>query len=165
MARSRFRLMAGCAALALLAGCAGTATVAPDVDATGMPSAELALQRSVERVDTAMRGLGGMGRSARAVASLPAVGSSRNPIPAELQRPVTWAWSGPLDAGVKALADHVGYRLVVTASPGAAPVNVAVNMQDARILDLFEALGNAAGAQATVIVDPDHRQVEVRHHA
>ena len=165
MARSRFRLMAGCAALALLAGCAGTATVAPDVDATGMPSAELALQRSVERVDAAMRDLGGMGRSARTVASMLAVEPLRASIPAELQRPVTWAWSGPLDAGVKALADHVGYRLVVTASSGTAPVNVAVNMQDVRILDLFEALGNAAGAQATVIVDPDHRQVEVRHHA
>lgn len=64
----------------------------------------------------------------------------------------------------KALADRIGYHLVITASPGAAPVNVAVSMRDARILDLFEALGTAAGAQATVIVDPDHHQVEVRHH-
>lgn len=158
MARSRFLSMAGCGALALLAGCAGTATVAPDVDATGMPNAELALQRSVERVDAAMRDLGGMGVSARTASAAPAV------IPAELRRPVTWSWSGPLDAGAKALADRVGYRLVITASPGAAPVNVAVSLQDARILDLFEALGTAAGAQATVIVDPDHHQVEVRHH-
>ena len=49
-------------------------------------------------------------------------------------------------------------------APGAAPVEVAVAMQDARILDLFEALGTAAGVQATVIVDPDHHQVQVQHH-
>lgn len=159
MARSRFLSMAGCGAVALLAGCAGTAKVAPDVDATGMPSAEMALQRSVERVDAAMRDLGGRAVAGRPMSAAPAV------IPAELRRPVTWSWSGPLDAGAKVLADRIGYRLVVTAAPGAAPVEVAVAMQDARILDLFEALGTAAGTQATVIVDPDHHQVEVRHNA
>lgn len=159
MARSRFLSIAGGGALVLLAGCAGRAVVTPDVDATGMPSAELALQRSVERVDAAMRDLGGMNVSARFATALPA------PVPAELQRPVTWAWSGPLDAGVKVLADRVGYRLVVTASPEAALIDVAVSQRNARILDLFEALGTAAGTRATVIVDPDHRQVEVRYHA
>lgn len=157
MARSRFLSTAGCGALALLAGCAGTTAVTPDVDATGMPNAEVALQRSVERVDAAMRDLGGRGVAGRSVSAASAV------VPAELRRPVTWSWTGPLDAGAKVLADRIGYRLVVTASAGAAPVNVAVAMQDRPILDLFEALGNAAGTQATVIVDPDHRQVEVRH--
>lgn len=159
MAHSGFPGLAGLgAALALLAGCAGAA-VAPDVDATGMPNAELALQRSVERVDAAVRNLGGMGAAGPSVPMAPPV------IPAELRRPVTWSWSGPLDAGAKVLADRIGYRLVVSASPGAQPVDVAVSMQDARILDLFEALGTAAGARATVIVDPDHHQVEVRHNA
>lgn len=159
MVRNRFLSIAGSGVLVLLTGCTGRAVVTPDVDATGMPSAELALQRSVERVDAAMRDLGGLNVSARPATALPA------PVPAELQRPMTWAWSGPLDAGVKVLADRVGYRLVVTASPGTAPVEVAVSRRDARLLDLFEALGTAAGTRATVIVDPDHRQVEVRYHA
>lgn len=160
MAHRRFLSMAGYGALALLSACAGTTSVPPDVDATGMPSAEVALQRSVERVDAAMRDLGGQGVASRPMAAAPAV------IPAELRRPVTWSWSGPLDAGAKVLADRIGYRLVVTGQPpGAAPVSVAVAMQDARILDLFEALGTAAGTRATVIVDPDHHQVEVQHHA
>ncbi len=160
MAHRRFLSMAGCGALALLSACAGTTNVAPDVDATGMPSAEVALQRSVERVDAAMRDLGARSVASRPTAAAPAV------IPAELRRPVTWPWSGPLDAGAKVLADRIGHHLVVTGQPtGAAPVSVAVAMQDASILDLFEALGTAAGTQATVIVDPDHHQVEVQHHA
>jgi len=32
-------------------------------------------------------------------------------------------------------------------------------------IDLLQALGNAAGASATVMVDPDRRQVEVQYHA
>lgn len=160
MAHRHFLSMAGYGVLALLSACVGTTSVPPDVDATGMPSAEVALQRSVERVDAAMRDLGGQGVASRPMAAAPVV------IPAELRRPVSWSWSGPLDAGAKVLADRIGYRLVVTGpSTGAAPVSVAIAMQDARILDLFEALGTAAGTQATVIVDPDHHQVEVRHHA
>ena len=87
-------------------------------------------------------------------------------VPAELQRPETFAWSGPIDIGAKALADKVGYRLVVTqtiAGPS-QPILVSVNMANARIVDAFEALGTAAGPRATVIVDPDRHTVEVQHH-
>ena len=123
MARSRFLSIAGCGVLALMAGCAGITSVPPDVDATGMPSAEVALQRSVERVDTAMRDLGGRSAASRSMPAAPAV------IPAELRRPVTWSWSGPLDAGAKVLADRIGYHLVVTGQPTrVAPVSAAVAM-------------------------------------
>ena len=39
-----------------------------------------------------------------------------------------------------------------------------VNISNVTELDAFRALGNAAGAEATVIVDPQHRSVEVAHH-
>ena len=159
MAGSRLAVVGLCGALALLAGCAERVNaIAPDVDATGMPNAELALQRSMDRADAAMRDLGSRGLAVRAVASSPSI------IPAELQRPETFAWSGPIDAGAKALADRIGYRLIVTAPAKPAPVLVSVNMRNVRILDLFEALGTSAGAQATVIVDPDHRLIQVQHH-
>lgn len=147
-------------ALALLAGCAGVNPVATNVDSTGMPNAELALQRSMDRADAAIRDLGGRGVAVQsyARASTPLV------IPAELQRPETFAWSGPIDARAKALADRIGYRLVVTAPQPAVPVLVSVNMRDVPIITLFEALGTSAGTQATVLVDPDHREVQVQHH-
>lgn len=144
--------------MGLLSACATTPRIEPDVDAYGMPNAELALQRSVDRVDTAMRDLGGMGFG----------GSSLTPaaslVPAELQRSQSFAWSGPIDVGAKALADRIGYHLLVTAPQNAAPIVVAVNLTDVTALDLFKALGAAAGTQATVVVDPDHHQVQVQHH-
>ena len=140
----------------LLSACAGTPKIDPNVDAYGMPSAELALQRSIGQVDSAMLNLGGMNVASRSPAA---------PVmPAELQRPQSLAWSGPIDEGAKALADRIGYRLVVTAPENTVPISVAVNLSNVPIIDLFKALGAAAGTQATVIVDPDHRQVQVQHH-
>jgi len=148
----------GFAALAMLAGCAQVSRIPPDVDATGMPNADLALDRSMARVDAAMRTLGGTGASYNPPSPSLAV------LPAELQRPVTFAWSGPIDAGAKALADRIGYRLVITRPSNAPPVDVAVNMTDVPVVRLFEALGEAAGSRATVIVTPNLRQVDVQHH-
>ena len=144
--------------ITLLSACAGTPKIDPDVDTYGMPNAELALQRSIGRVDAAMLDLGGMNVASQ-------VSTSAEPIvAAELQRPLTFAWAGPIDTGVKTLADRIGYRLVVTAPQNAVPVIVAVNMTNVSAIDLFRALGVAAGSQATVIVDPDHHQVQVQHH-
>ena len=144
--------------MTLLSACAGTPKIDPDVDAYGMPNAELALQRSIGRVDAAMLDLGGMSVTSRMSAPAGPV------VAAELQRPLTFAWAGPIDTGVKALADRIGYRLVVTAPENAVPVIVSVNMTGVSALDLFKAIGNSAGTQATVIVDPDHHQVQVQHH-
>jgi defect-in-organelle-trafficking protein DotD len=144
--------------MAMLAGCAHVTSIPPDVDATGMPNAELALDRSMARVDAAMRTLGGT------AASYNSPPPATPLLPAELRRPVTFAWSGPIDAGAKALADRIGYRLVITRPSNAPPVDVAVNMTDVPIVRLFEALGEAAGSRATVIVTPNLRQVDVQHH-
>lgn len=152
MACRRYPLPAAISLLGLLAGCA-TPQIPPDVDTSGMPNTEIALQRSLDRTDAAMGKLGQFHPGA----------SPRPVMAAELERPVSLAWSGPIDQGVKALADRIGYRFYST-GPHAVPIAVAVNMTDVPILDLFKAMGDAAGTSATVVVDPDHHQVEVQHH-
>ena len=153
MARRRILPPAGIGLAALLASCA-TPHVEPDVDVAGMPNTELALQRSLDRVDRTMGQLGQFG----------SVAPMRPVVAAELQRPVSLAWTGPLDQGVKALADRIGYRFVVTGPANPAPVEVGVDMTGVPIIDLFRAMGLAAGSNATVVVDPRHRRVEVQHH-
>jgi len=107
----RFPHPAAFGLLALLVGCAAP-TVAPDVDAAGMPNVEAALQRSLDRVDRTMGQLGQYGST----------GPLRPVAPAELQRLVSLTWNGPLDQGVKSLADRIGYRFVVTAPSAATPI-------------------------------------------
>ena len=143
----------GFALIALLAGCAGLTKVPPDVAATGMPNTELALQESMSDVDAAMAELNGISPS-------PAQ-AQQSVTTAELNRPVSFAWNGPLDTGVRTLADQIGYHVTVTGRSQGRPV--AVKLSNVNVLAAFQALGNAAGASATVLVDPDHHVVEVDH--
>jgi defect in organelle trafficking protein DotD len=142
--------------MALLAGCGGVTPVPPDVATTGMPNTELALQTSMADVHAAMGELDGM--LVPGPAPEPAV------VPGELDRPVSFAWSGLLDQGVRVLADRVGYRMTVTAPKDSKPLMVSVNLSNVTTIDAFRALGNAAGSSATVVVDPNHHLVEVEHH-
>ena len=146
----------GVGLLALLAGCAGVTKIPPDVATTGMPNIELALQKGMSDVHAAMSELNGM--SVSPTTPGPPV------VAAELDRPLSLSWNGPLDAGVKTLADRVGYRMAVTGPKPGQPITVAVNVTNVTALNAFQALGNAAGSAATVAVDPDHHLVEVDHH-
>jgi defect-in-organelle-trafficking protein DotD len=143
--------------IGLLAGCAST-NVPTDVSTTGMPNAELALRRTLDQVNADMTQIGGM-QPARDAATAP----TTPVVPAELEKPVQFVWSGPLDAGVKKLANSIGYSVAVSGPRNPQPLNVAVNV-NGPVLGAFQALGTQAGAIATVEVDPLHHQVQVVHH-
>ena len=140
----------------LLAGCA-SANVPTDVATTGMPNAELALRRTLNQVNADMTQIGGMQPAAYVT------GASAPVVPAELEKPVQFVWSGPLDAGVKKLANSIGYSVAVSGPQNPQPINVAVNV-NGQVLGAFRALGTQAGEIATVEVDPLHHQVQVVHH-
>jgi defect in organelle trafficking protein DotD len=142
--------------LGLLGGCSST-NVPTDVSTVGMPNAELALRRTLDQVNADMTQIGGM-QPAGYAATAPAP-----VVPAELEKPVQFVWSGPLDAGVKKLANSIGYSVAVSGPQNPQPLNVAVNV-NGQVLGAFQALGTQAGAIATVAVDPLHHQVQVVHH-
>ena len=149
------RLVPAIAGLSLLSACA-TPNVPTNVETTGMPSAELALQRAIARVSTDMTRIGEAYPATYAAAL-----NAGSVVPAELQKPVEFV--GPLDAGVQKLADSIGYTVTILKPHNARPLAVAVNVSG-RVLGAFEALGNQAGTAATVAVDPLHHQVQVTHH-
>ncbi len=157
MARTWSATLAGLIGVALLAGCA-TPNVPTTVDATGMPSAELALRRAIDRVNGDMAQIG-----AASLSSYPVAETPRSVLPGELAKPVQFVWAGPLDAGVRKLADSIGYKVVVIALQNAQPIPVSVNVQG-QVIGAFQALGRQAGTAATVEVDPLHQQVQVTHH-
>ena len=85
-------------------------------------------------------------------------------MPEDLQRIVSFQWSGPLDQGVAKLAQSVGYTFYTTAPPNAQPLVVSVEVAGVPAYQAFQALGEQAGTRATVEVDPLHHQVQVIHH-
>ena len=149
---------AALAAALLVAGCS-TPNVGTDVAMTGMPNAEVALRDSMRLVDAEMGKLG--------VMTPTPLGRSEGPVvPGELQKLVTFDWSGSLEDGVRKLAGNVGYAVAIEPPPpGQASLQVAVATGAVPIIDAFQALGQAAGARAMVRVDPARRQVDVIYRA
>jgi defect-in-organelle-trafficking protein DotD len=155
MARTS-RLICALVVAALLAGCAGVTPVPTDVATTGMPNAELALQSSLTKVRAAMGELDGI--AVTPTVAQPAI------VPGELNRPINFAWNGPLDQGVRKLADLVGYHMSVSAPQNGKPLVVSVQISNVTTLDAFRAIGKVAGNAATVVVDPQRQSVAVEHH-
>jgi len=138
-----------------LAGCSTVTPIPTTVAAPGMPNAELALQQSMTETGREMARIGDM-RPAAAAAARPKVA------PGELDREVSFQWSGSLDDGVRELARLVGYEVVIrNASIFTQRPQVAIDPRPRRVYDLFRQLGEQAGANAHVRVDPQHHLVEV----
>ena len=149
---------AALAAALLVAGCS-TPNVGTDVAMTGMPNAEVALRDSMRLVDAEMGKLG--------VMTPTPLGRGEGPVvPGELQKVVTFDWSGSLEEGVRKLAGNVGYTVAVSPPPsGQAPAQVAVATGAVPLIQAFQALGEAAGTRVMVTVDPARRQVDVTYRA
>ena len=72
-----------------------------------MPNPEEALRQSMQHVDAEMAELGQLS---------PSVARPDTPVvPEDLQRIVSFQWSGPLDQAVAKLAESVGYTFYTTA--------------------------------------------------
>jgi defect-in-organelle-trafficking protein DotD len=140
-------------ALTGLGGCAHE--VPTTVDMPGMPNPELAMRESMAHVEKEM---GELGRAGPVLKGGPVV------VPGELDKVVAFEWNGPLDGAVKKLAGEVGYTVLIDAPWNAPSVHVGISTGPRRVYDIFEALGAAAGNQATVEVDPQHHRVEVIYH-
>lgn len=156
---------AAVAATVFLVGCATTPFVPTDVATTGMPNPEVALRDSIRLVDGEMTELGTLSRA-------PWRRAGDLIVPDELNKIVTFAYAGPLDDGVRKLADAVGYRMEVTPAPPPAagqpplaPLTVSVSTGFVPAIEAFVAIGDAAGDRALVRVDPLRHLVEVVHHA
>lgn len=94
-------------------------------------------------------------------------GDSPFPVPAELLRPVTFAWTGSLDNAARDLAGRIGYgfaSLGIQGGPlpaGTEPVEVSVNLVNTSVADVVQRLGQQARGRAVVLIDPDRREVRV----
>jgi defect-in-organelle-trafficking protein DotD len=141
----------------LAAGCAGVNPVPTTVAVPGMPNPEEALQQSMQHVDAEMGELGRLS---------PTVARQVQPVmPTDLQRLVSFEWSGSLDQGVAKLAASIGYTFYTTAPANSQPLDVAIRLSSVPAYQVFQTLGAEAGTRATVQVDPLHHQVQVIHHA
>lgn len=151
-------LGSSCAAGLALCGCAPPVYgVATAVTSPGMPNPELALQQSMTHVGREMDRIGNI-KPEEVARETPRI------VPGELDAVVSFAWNGPLDEGVERLARSIGYSVTISAPPDGQPLNMAINAGPRRVYAIFKQIGDDAGSQATLVVDPLHQTVQVIHH-
>ncbi len=166
VAQLRFRLLPPLAAACLVMGCAAIPNVGTDVATTGMPNTEVALRESIRLVHAEIGKLGSMAPPAPPAPPPPARADAYPVAPGELQKVIAFTWTGTLEEGVRQLAGNIGY--VTTIAPpraGQESIPVSISIGPVPVIQAFQALGDAAGAVATVRVDPVRRQVDVLYHA
>lgn len=139
-----------------LSACAGKLPSPSPVATTGMASPELALQRSIAATTTDLRELGNI-RPTPLAASATSV-----PLPDDLTRRIWFAWNGPLGDAVTKLGHEIGYTVTITGRT--RTLRVTTNSV-APVVDILRTLGDEAGDQATVSVDPLRHAITVAWHA
>lgn len=83
-------------------------------------------------------------------------------LPAELENPVSWHWSGTLRDGLSQIAGQIGYLLIMD-DTGSGPV-VAIHETNATQASLIDELALAAGPRYSVDIDVPTHEIRVSHH-
>ncbi|KXV19247.1 DotD/TraH family lipoprotein [Gluconobacter oxydans] len=140
---------------AFLLALSACATTPPEpVAATGMANPELALQRAITSTNQDLAQLGTLRPAPPPMTPDPA-------LPADLKRQVWFVWQGPLEPAVRKLGKDIGYS--VTAFGPRRPITVQTNAV-APVVEHLRVLGEQAGDQATVSVDPLSHAISVTYH-
>lgn len=83
-------------------------------------------------------------------------------LPAELEKPVSWHWTGTLRNGLRQIASQIGYRLIM-GDTGPGPV-VAINQTNTTQARLIDALSLAAGPSYVVDINIPTHEIRVSRH-
>ncbi|HEY8963631.1 MAG TPA: DotD/TraH family lipoprotein [Alphaproteobacteria bacterium] len=110
-------------------------------------------------------------RATRALESLAAVEQTRTPsaaaaamipaAPPELQKAVTFVWSGPVEPVARDLAAKSGYTFRTIGDTPAAPIVVNLNVYNEPMIEVLRDIGLQMGSRADLRLDANSRAVEI----
>jgi len=111
-------------------------------------------------------------RATRALETLAAMEQTQMPIkpvttipnaPLELQRAVTFDWTGPVEPLVKDLARKAGYNYGVIGNQPSVPVTVTMRVMNRPLIEVMRDIGIQMGARADLNVNARSRIVEIQY--
>ena len=89
------------------------------------------------------------------------------PIPRDVQRSLSFSWSGPLDGATQSLATHLGYTAWTTMVSGLPiphpppAIDVRINVNGASAADIVVLMNQQAEGRAVVVLDPEKHFIQV----
>lgn len=147
-----------------LAGCAGF---------TGNQGAGAAKPQLVAEPDqSALMIADAADRATRALESLAAVEQVRTPsaaaaaaavpnAPPELQKAVTFQWSGPAEDVIRDLASRAGYTFHTVGAQPPVPILVNLDIYNEPMIEVLRDVGLQMGTRADLKLDANRRSVEI----
>lgn len=84
-------------------------------------------------------------------------------LPAEMNRPLRWEWTGTVDDGVRLIAQIVGYTVISSPVPN-CPV-VSIHQSQTTAGELINQLAAAGNPELDVDVDILHHTIRINQHA
>lgn len=84
-------------------------------------------------------------------------------LPAEMNRPMSWHWSGPVDRAVLLIANRLGYQAEIPAA--SAVPTVRIDREDTTIGGLLDEIAAASAGRAVIEVDVPNHTLRVIWHA
>lgn len=111
-------------------------------------------------------------RATRALETLAAMETTQMPIkpiaavpnaPIELQRAVTFDWTGPVEPLVEELTRKAGYNYGVLGSKPPLPITVSIRAINKPLINVFRDLGMQMGARGDLKVDANARTIEIQY--
>ena len=149
----------------LLAGCTGMGA--------GFPGTSKDRPQLVAEPDkTSLMIADAADRATRALESLAAVEQVRTPsaaaaaamipdAPAELQRALTFSWSGPVEPVVRDIAARAGYTFNTVGDQPPSPILVTLDVTNEPMIEILRDIGLQMGTRADLKLDANRRAVDV----
>lgn len=92
-------------------------------------------------------------------------------LPSEVSQPMAFAWSGPVEGAIRALAARLGYSAWAGTATGlpvphpAPVVTVNVGVASASAAEIVEILNRQSRNRAVIVLDPEKRSIGVVYYA
>jgi defect-in-organelle-trafficking protein DotD len=139
---------------------------------TGCTQYKVDQQLVAEPDPVALRLSSAVDKATAALQTLASVEQARNPgvslqmpptAPVELRRIVSVDWTGPIEPIAKSMADRAGYQMHVNGQRPPTPIIISLVAREKSVVEVLRDIGLQAGQHADVVVDPEHRLVEVNY--
>lgn len=122
-------------------------------------SVDLMLAEAADRATRALETLSAMEQTQMPIKAIATVPNA----PQELQRAVTFDWTGPVEPLVEELTRKAGYQYGIIGNRPALPITVTMRATNKPLINVFRDIGIQMGARADLKVDGQSRMIEIQY--
>jgi defect-in-organelle-trafficking protein DotD len=122
-------------------------------------SVDLMLAEAADRATRALETLSAMEQAKMPIKAIATVPNA----PQELQRAVTFDWTGPIEPLVEELTRKAGYQYGIIGNRPVLPITVTMRATNKPLINVFRDIGIQMGARADLKVDGQSRMIEIQY--